>query len=211
MFPCCLMALRMISQYCGQIDKTHCNLRAGPMWLKCKIDNLKLIPLNARIQRSCGSHISYIQTVLEPEDEESHELLGQQVAELISLLLLSDTDGCKEPQRDTTTSIVIRSDTEPLYDYVKVIKIEMCYFDKWVRKKPCGSCETCAAPFDEWQMVFASRRHLRSRYTTCRCSRLLISKRAVWISFGFCVACLQEMKGLKWLEVIMMGGAERGA
>lgn len=56
--------------------------------------------------------------------------LRQQVAELISRLLLSDTDGCKVPQRDTITSIVIKSDTEPLYDYVKVIKIEMCYFDK---------------------------------------------------------------------------------
>lgn len=50
----------------------------------------------------CGWLISYIQTVLEPEDEESHELHRQQVAELISLLLLSDTDGCEVPQRDTT-------------------------------------------------------------------------------------------------------------
>lgn len=58
------------------------------------------------------------------------EQLEQQVAQLISFLLLSDTDGCKMPQRDTSTSTVIRSDTEPLYDYVKVIKIEMCYFDK---------------------------------------------------------------------------------
>lgn len=68
--------------------------------------------------------------MLEPEDEGSRVWLGQQVAELIFLLLLSDTDGCKVPQRDTTSSIVIRSDTEPLYDHVKVIKIDMCYFDK---------------------------------------------------------------------------------
>lgn len=67
---------------------------------------------------------------LEPRKEEAHEPLGQQVAQLISLLLLSDIDGCKVPQWDFTSSSVIRSDTKPLYDYVKVIKIEMCYFDK---------------------------------------------------------------------------------
>lgn len=27
---------------------------------------------------------------------------------------------------------------EPLYDYVKVIKIEMCYFDKWVGEDHVG-------------------------------------------------------------------------
>lgn len=70
------------------------------------------------------------QTLLEPRKEEPHEPLGQQVAQLISILLLSDIDGCKVPQWDSTSSSVIRSDTKPLYDYVKVIKIEMCYFDK---------------------------------------------------------------------------------
>lgn len=72
--------------------------------------------------RGC-THIRRVQ-------DEDEELLGQQVAELISLLLLSDTDGCKVPQRDAGSSSVITSDTEPLYDYVKLIKIEMCYFDK---------------------------------------------------------------------------------
>lgn len=45
--------------------------------------------------------------VLEPEDETSHEQLGQQVA------------GCE--LWDTTTSILIRSDTEPLYHYVRIM------------------------------------------------------------------------------------------
>lgn len=88
-------------------------------------------------------HISYVQAVLQPGDEELHELPGQQVAELISLLLLSDTDGCKVPQQDATASSIIRSDTKPLYDYVKVIKIEMCYFDKWVGENHVGDVE-CA-------------------------------------------------------------------
>lgn len=106
-----------------------------------------------------------MQTVLECQDEELHKLLGQQVAELISLLLLSDTDGCKVPLWDTTSSSVIRSDTKPLYDYVKVIKIEMCYFDKWVQKN-CGSGETCTTSIDEWKMIFTSRRRLHSYDTT---------------------------------------------
>lgn len=51
---------------------------------------------------------------MEPRDEEPHEPLGQQVAELISLLLPSDTDGCKVPQWDFSSSSVIRSDTASL-------------------------------------------------------------------------------------------------
>ncbi len=84
-----------------------------------------------------------------------HEPLWQQVAELISPLLLSDTGRCKVPQRDTTSSGVIRSDTKPLYDYVRVIKTEMCYFDKWVRENHVGVLTH--AQIDEWKMALISR------------------------------------------------------